>query len=233
MDMMTSGDVACLIVEPIQGVGGFATPPDGFFGPMKKVLDQHGILLISDEVQTGWGRTGENFWGYEAHGVTPDIITFAKGVGNGLAMGGVVARAELMDSINANSISTFGGNPLAAAGALANLRYVLEQDLQGNALRMGRRFVDRLQPAVDAADWIAELRGKGLMLAIETVHPEGLQPDPAAAAQLMERTKRRGLLVGKGGLYGNVLRISPPLTVTAEEIDEAADILAEVIEALA
>jgi 4-aminobutyrate aminotransferase len=229
IDMMTSGDVACLIVEPIQGVGGFATPPDGFFGSMKKVLDQHGILLISDEVQTGWGRTGEHFWGYEAHGVTPDILTFAKGVGNGLAMGGVVARAEIMDSLSANSISTFGGNPISAAGALANLHYVLDHDLQGNSLRMGRRLTERLQPVVDATPWIAELRGKGLMLAIETVHDGGTEPNGAAAAQLMELTRRRGLLIGKGGLYGNVLRISPPLTVTEEEIDEAADVLIQAI----
>jgi 4-aminobutyrate aminotransferase len=227
--MMTSGDVACLIMEPIQGVGGFATPPDGFFGPMQKVLNQHGILLISDEVQTGWGRTGEHFWGYEAHGVTPDILTFAKGVGNGMAMGGVVARAEIMDSLGANSISTFGGNPMSSVAALANIRYVLDHDLQGNSLRMGQRLRDRLQPMVDETPWIAELRGKGLMLAIETVHPDSNQPDGATASQLMEHTKRDGLLVGKGGLYGNVLRIAPPLTVTEDEIDEAADILIRAI----
>ena len=116
IDTMTSGDVACLIAEPIQGVGGFATPPDGLFGAMHKVLDEHGILLISDEVQTGWGRTGEHFWGIDAHGVRPDMITFAKGLGNGLSIGGVVARGEIMDCLQANSISTFGGNPLSTAG---------------------------------------------------------------------------------------------------------------------
>ena len=111
-DMMTSGDVAAMIAEPIQGVGGFATPPDGFFGAMKKELDNRGVLFISDEVQTGWGRTGENFWGYQAHAMTPDILTFAKGVANGLALGGVVASADLMDSLPGNSLSTFGGNPM-------------------------------------------------------------------------------------------------------------------------
>ena len=121
LEVATSGDVAAMIVEPIQGVGGFITPPDGLFGAMKEVLDRNGILFISDEVQTGWGRTGEHFWGYQSHGITPDIITFAKGLGNGLAMAGVVASAELMDSLPANSISTFGGNPLSTAGALANL----------------------------------------------------------------------------------------------------------------
>ena len=149
LDMCTSGDVACMIAEPIQGVGGFAVPPDGFFGAMKEVLDHHGILFVSDEVQTGWGRTGDHFWGYQAHDMVPDLLTFAKGVGNGLALGGVVARAEIMDCITANSISTFGGNPLATAGALANLEFLLSHDLQGNALKMGHLFVERLRPLTD------------------------------------------------------------------------------------
>src|SRR4051794_18055030 len=117
----TSGDVACMIVEPIQGVGGFTTPPDGLYGAFAEVLAEHGILLISDEVQTGWGRTGTHFWGIQAHGVVPDMMTFAKGLGNGLAIGGVVARGEIMDCLTANSISTFGGNPVATVGAHAVL----------------------------------------------------------------------------------------------------------------
>lgn len=121
---------------------------------------------------------------------------------------------------------------MSSVAALANIRYVLDHDLQGNSLRMGQRLHDRLQPVVDATPWIAELRGKGLMLAIEAVHPDSNQPDGATAAQLMEHTKRDGLLVGKGGLYGNVLRIAPPLTVTEAEIDEAADILIRAIEAI-
>jgi 4-aminobutyrate aminotransferase len=229
IDMMTSGDVACFIAEPIQGVGGFATPPDGFFGAFKEVLDEHGILFISDEVQTGWGRTGENFWGYQAHGITPDILTFAKGVGNGLPLGGVVARAEIVDAFKANSISTFGGNPVAIAGALANLEYLLEHDLQGNSLKQGARMRDILEPVVKETEWIAELRGKGLMLAIETVVPETNEPDVDKASALMEGTKKRGLLVGKGGLYGNVLRIAPPLSITDDETEEGATILAEAI----
>ncbi len=229
IDMMTSGDVACFIAEPIQGVGGFATPPDGFFGAFKQVLDEHGILFISDEVQTGWGRTGENFWGYQAHGITPDIMTFAKGVGNGLPLGGVVARAEIVDAFQANSISTFGGNPVAIAGALANLEYLLEHDLQGNSLKQGARIRDILEPVVKETEWIAELRGKGLMLAVETVVPETNEPDVEKASALMEGTKKRGLLVGKGGLYGNVLRIAPPLSITDDETEEGATILAETI----
>ena len=231
-DMMTSGDVAAMIAEPIQGVGGFATPPDGFFGAMKKELDNRGVLFISDEVQTGWGRTGENFWGYQAHGMTPAILTFAKGVGNGLALGGVVAGAELMDSLPGNSISTFGGNPMSSVGALATIRYMLEHDIQGHALAMGERLAGHLRPAVEASAVVAELRGKGLMLAIETVQAGSLEPDSGVAGRIMEQARAAGLLIGKGGLYGNVLRIAPPMTVTEAEIDEAADVLVRIIEGL-
>jgi 4-aminobutyrate aminotransferase len=232
IDMMTSGDVACLIAEPIQGVGGFATPPDGFFKAFKEVLDEYGILFVSDEVQTGWGRTGEHLWGYQAHGITPDIITFAKGIGNGLSIGGVVARAEIMDCIGANSISTFGGNPLVTAGAMANLTYLVEHDLQGNALKQGSRLYEHLLPIAEETPWILELRGKGLMLAFETVEPGSDAPDSARASQLSEECRARGLLIGKGGLYGNVLRIAPPLTVTEDEIDTAAEIIAESVAAM-
>ncbi|HCV34409.1 MAG TPA: aspartate aminotransferase family protein [Acidimicrobiaceae bacterium] len=231
-DMMTSGDVAAMIAEPIQGVGGFATPPDGFFGAMKKELENRGVLFIADEVQTGWGRTGEHFWGYQAHGMVPDILTFAKGVANGLSLGGLVARADLMDSLPGNSLSTFGGNPLSSVGALATIRYMLEHDVQGHALRMGDRLVGHLQPAVEASEAVAELRGKGLMRALETVQPGTLEPDAAAAAQIMEEARAAGLLIGKGGLYGNVLRIAPPMTVTEEEIDEAGTVLVGIIERL-
>ncbi len=231
IDMMTAGDVACLIAEPIQGVGGFATPPDGMFGAIHKVLRDHGILFISDEVQTGWGRTGDHFWGYQAHDIVPDIITFAKGVGNGITLAGVVARAEIMDTITSLSFSTFGGNPLSAAGGLATLRYVIRNDLQGNARVMGRRIVERLGPVVDATPWIAELRGRGLMQAIEMVHPDSLQPDAARAGEVLENAKDRGLLLGKGGLYGNTIRIAPMLNVSEAELDEGIGILIEAIHA--
>ncbi len=230
LQVATSGDVACLIAEPIQGVGGFATPPDGLLGAMKEVLDESGILLVADEVQTGWGRTGENFWGIEAHGVVPDIMTFAKGAGNGLAIGGVVARADVMDSIGANSISTFGGNPLVMAGALANLDYMLEHDLQTNAHKVGNHLRARIDPLVDEVAIVGEVRGKGLMIGVELVHPGGREPNAEAAAVVMEGTKQRGLLIGKGGLHGNVLRIAPPLSLTEAEADEGFEILQEALE---
>ena len=229
IDMMTAGDVACLIAEPIQGVGGFATPPAGFFGSLHKVLANRGILFVSDEVQTGWGRTGEHFWGYQAHDIVPDMLTFAKGVGNGITLAGIVARAEVMDTISALSFSTFGGNPLSTAAGLATLKYVLENDLQGNALRMGKRLCDALQPVVDGTPWIVELRGKGLMQAIEIVEPGSIQPDASRASALLEGCKRRGLLVGKGGLYGNAIRITPMLDVTEAEIDEGIAAILETI----
>ncbi len=221
LDMVSAGDVACLIAEPIQGVGGFATPPDGFFGAFQKELDARGILLISDEVQTGWGRTGEYFWGYEAHDIVPDMLTFAKGVGNGAALAGVVARAEIMDTIEVTSFSTFGGNPLSAAAGNATLQALEDEDMQANALARGNQLTAGLTPAVEANDWIAELRGKGLMQALEFVHGGSSEPDAATTAGFLERCRAHGLLVGKGGLYGNVIRIAPMLNVTEAEMDEA------------
>jgi 4-aminobutyrate aminotransferase len=233
LDVATAGDVACLIAEPIQGVGGFATPPDGFFGAFKEVCDRNGILFISDEVQTGWGRTGENFWGYQAHGIIPDFITFAKGLGNGTALAGVVCRAELMDSLPANSISTFGGNPLSTAAGLANLEYLIENDLQTNAYKVGNRLKANLHHLADEVDIIAEVRGKGLMLGVELVKPGGMEPNPAAAASIMEEARKEGLLIGKGGLYGNTLRIAPPLSLTEAEADEGYEKLSRAIERVA
>jgi len=153
----------------------------------------------------------------------------ADRVGNGLSLGGVVGRAEIIDCMPANSISTFGGNPISTAGALATLEYLIDNDLQNNALVRGdqlRAHLDRMSAGVE---WIAEVRGKGLMQGIETVHPGGLEPSPERAAALHEGCKERGLLIGKGGLYGNVLRIAPPLTVTGAEVDQAAEIMAAVI----
>jgi 4-aminobutyrate aminotransferase len=227
----SGGDVAAFIAEPIQGVGGFTHGPDGLLGAFAEVLHEHGILIIADEVQTGWGRTGEHFWGWQSHGFVPDIVTFAKGVGNGLSMGGVIARAEVMDSLGANSISTFGGSPLTSAGALANLRYLLEHDLPANVAARAPALFDGLR-ALDSPI-VGDIRGKGLMIGIELVRPgTGSPGDPAPeiAAAVLEATKRRGLLVGKGGLHGNVLRIAPPLTLTADEAAEGLQALVASIE---
>ena len=219
----TAGDVACMLAEPVQGVGGFAIPPDGLLGAYAEVLAEHGILFISDEVQTGWGRTGDHFWGYEAHGVVPDALTFAKGIGNGTAIGGVVARADLMDCLQANSISTFGGNPIATAAANATLDYLLEHDLQKQAAVTGRLLLDGLRDAVTGLPGVADVRGKGLMIGVELVRPGTGEPDTAAAAAVLEATRERGLLIGKGGLYGNCLRVAPPLTLAESEARQGLD----------
>jgi 4-aminobutyrate aminotransferase len=225
----TSGDVAALIAEPIQGVGGFVHAPDGLLGAFKKVLDETGILLIADEVQTGWGRTGEHFWGYQAHDVVPDLITFAKGIGNGFALAGVVGRADLLNAVPATSFSTFGGNPVSTAAGTAVLDYVLNHDLQANARRTGTILLDGLREAAAKAPIVGEVRGRGLMVGLEFVRPGTKEPDVPATLRVFDECRKGGLLVGKGGLYGNVLRMGPPLTLTEEEAREGLAILVEAI----
>jgi 4-aminobutyrate aminotransferase len=224
---VTAGDVAALIAEPIQGVGGFVHGPDGLLGAYRKVLAEHGILLIADEVQTGWGRTGDHFWGYQAHDVVPDLITFAKGIGNGFALGGVVGRAEVMNAVPAISFSTFGGNPVSAAAGNAVLDYVLDHDLQGNARRVGSILLAGLREI--SVPILAEVRGRGLMIGIEFVRPGTTEPDPAATVRVFDRCREGGLLVGKGGLHGNVLRLGPALTLTEEEAREGLAVLTDAI----
>jgi 4-aminobutyrate aminotransferase len=225
-------DVAVLIAEPIQGVGGFTMAPAGLFKAYKEVLDEHGILFISDEVQTGWGRTGENFWGIQAHGVTPDLMTFAKGLGNGFAIGGVVGRGDLLDSIRGNGVSTFGGNPIATAAANATLDYVLSHDLQENAAVCGDIVIKGLQAVAGDLKIVADVRGKGLMFAVDLADPATGEPAPALAARAMEATRERGLLVGKGGLYGATLRMAPPLTLSEAEAREGLGLLADALKAV-
>jgi 4-aminobutyrate aminotransferase len=225
----TTGNVAAFIAEPIQGVGGFIEAPPGYFERVKEILDERGVLLIADEVQTGFGRTGSHFWGIEAFDVEPDLVVMAKGIGNGLAIGAVVGRAEVVESVSPHlHLSTFGGNPVSTTGALANLNYILENDLQSNAREVGGHLKERLLKMAEHHPLIGEVRGRGLMLALELVGPE-MQPDPQAANRFLEECRTRGLLVGKGGLKANTIRISPPLTVTREAAAEAADILEEAL----
>ncbi|MGW4482805.1 aspartate aminotransferase family protein [Amycolatopsis sp. NPDC004368] len=229
LETATSGDVACLVAEPIQGVGGFSLPPDGLFKAMKEVLDSYGILFVSDEVQTGWGRTGSHFWGIQSHGVVPDLMTFAKGLGNGLAIGGVVGRGDVVDAINAQSISTFGGNPVAMAGATAVLDYIQDHNLQANCAARGSQLLSGLRASGNPL--IGEVRGKGLMVGIELVEPGTTTPNVRAAKQMLEETRARGLLIGKGGLHNNVLRLGPPMTLTEAEAQEGLEILVDALAA--
>jgi 4-aminobutyrate aminotransferase len=235
-DLLTGGihprDVGALIAEPIQGVGGFTMAPDGLFAAYKEVLDEHGILLISDEVQTGWGRTGAHFWGIQAHGVTPDMMTFAKGLGNGFAIGGVVGRADLLDGIRGNGISTFGGNPVATTAASATLDYVLSHDLQKNAAVTGAIIIDGLREAAAGLACAGEVRGRGLMFAVDLVDPATKRPSPPLAGQVLEAARERGLLIGKGGLYGSTLRMAPPLTISQAEAREGLGLLVDALRAV-
>ncbi|MFD8827955.1 aspartate aminotransferase family protein [Streptomyces sp. NPDC059605] len=227
---------AALIAEPIQGVGGFTSPPDGLYAEFRRVLDRHGVLWISDEVQTGWGRSGEHFWGWQAHGRNgpPDILTFAKGIGNGMSIGGVVARADVMNCLDANSISTFGGSPVTMAAGLANLSYLLEHDLQGNARRVGGLLIERLRAIGAGSEHVREVRGRGLMIGIELVRPGTDEADPQAAAAVLEAAREGGLLIGKGGGHNtSVLRIAPPLSLTIPEAEKGAEILAEALRSVA
>jgi len=226
IETTTTGEPAAMIAEPIQGVGGFVTPPPEYFRIVKSILDEFGIPFIADEVQTGFGRTGEKFWGIEGYDVRPDAIVCAKGLGNGMSIGAVVGRADMVDSLRANSISTFGGNPLASTYALANLDHIEEDDLQQNAYKVGDHLYRGLKDLEDRFDIVGEVRGKGLMVGVELVKDsEGKDPNPEAAARVMEISKERGLLVGKGGLYGNVLRISPPLSITEDDASRAIETL--------
>ncbi|MGW2814042.1 aspartate aminotransferase family protein [Streptomyces sp. NPDC001415] len=221
-------NVAALIAEPIQGVGGFTSPPDGLYAAFREVLDRHGILWITDEVQTGWGRTGDHFWGWQAHDRSgpPDLLTFAKGIGNGMSIGGVVARAEVMNCLDSNSISTFGGSPVTMAAGLANLTYLLEHDLQGNARRVGGLLIERLRAIGAQLPVVREVRGRGLMAGIELVKPGTDEANPEAAAAVLEAAREGGLLIGKGGGHDtSVLRVAPPLTLTVAEAEEGASIL--------
>ncbi|MGW7071698.1 aspartate aminotransferase family protein [Streptomyces sp. NPDC054855] len=226
------GGVAALIAEPVQGVGGFTSPPDGLYAAFREVLWEHGVLWISDEVQTGWGRTGDHFWGWQAHAENgpPDILTFAKGIGNGMSIGGVVASAEVMNSLDSNSISTFGGSPVTMAAGLANLTYLLEHDLQGNARRVGGLLIERLRAICAQLPVVREVRGRGLMIGIELVDPETGRAHPQAAAAVLEAAREGGLLIGKGGGHDtSVLRVAPPLSLTVAEAEEGASILEQAL----
>jgi len=219
----TSGRIAGMIAEPIQGVGGFVTPPKEYFPIVAEIVRNHGGIFISDEVQTAWGRTGHKWFGIEQWGVTPDIITSAKGLGNGLPIGLTVARPEVADSLRGITISTFGGNPVTNAAAKAVIDFIEDQNLAVNAAVMGAYLRGKLEELRDKHPLIGDVRGMGLMQALELVEDRKTKkPAKAATAQVMEAARRNGLLIGKGGLYGNVLRISPPLNIGKADIDNFA-----------
>jgi alanine-glyoxylate transaminase/(R)-3-amino-2-methylpropionate-pyruvate transaminase len=220
----TSGRVAALIAEPIQGVGGFVTPPPEYFPIIVDIARKHGGLFIADEVQTGFGRTGAKWFGIEHWGVEPDIITCAKGIANGTPMGATVATAEVADAFRGLTISTFGGNPVACAAALATIEVIERDNLVTNAQAMGSYLREKLEVLQDKYPLIGDVRGMGLMQGLELVR-EHKEPAREEILRVFEATKRQGLLIGKGGFYGNVIRISPPLNITKADMDEAIRIL--------
>ena len=230
----TSGQIAAFIGEPIQGVGGVVAPPPEYFGIVYDAVRAHGGLCIADEVQTGFGRTGEHFWGFENWGVTPDLVTMAKGIGNGAPLGACVTTPAIARNMkNRIHFNTFGGNPVSMAQGLATLEVIDADDVQGNARRVGSHLKDRLLALADRHPLIGDVRGMGLMLGVELVR-DRITKEPATteAVDVLEACKLRGLLLGKGGLAGNVLRIKPPMCLTTDDADFLVDCLDEVLAGL-
>jgi len=222
----TSGKVAAFIAEPIQGVGGFVTPPEEYFREISSIIKANGGLIISDEVQTGFGRTGDYWFGIEHWGIEPDIITCAKAMANGTPVGATVTTPEIAAAIKGPQISTFGGNPVTAVAALATIEVIEEEGLLANAAAMGSKLAEGLNHLKTTHAIVGDVRGKGLMQAIELVNdPESKEPAPLAMNALLEATRERGLLIGKGGLSGNTVRLSPPLNINKADVDTAIDIL--------
>jgi 4-aminobutyrate aminotransferase len=217
----TSGHVAGMIAEPIQGVGGFITPPKEYFAIAAEIVRKYGGIFISDEVQTGWGRTGNSWWGIEHWGVTPDVVTGAKGLANGFPIGLTAARPEVADSLKGLSISTFGGGPVPAAAAKAVIDLIEEEGLSAKAAETGGYLRAGLDELKNKYPLIGDVRGMGLMQALELVQDRALKtPAPAETLRLMEAARLNRILIGRGGLNGNVIRISPPLNVDRSDIDE-------------
>jgi 4-aminobutyrate aminotransferase len=228
----TSGRIAGFIGEPIQGVGGFVTPPKEYFQIVEKIVRNHGGLFISDEVQTGWGRTGGKWFGIEQWGVTPDIITSAKGLANGSPIGLTVARPEVADSFKGLTISTFGGNPVTTTAAKAVIDFIEEQNLMANCTETGGYLRGRLEELRDKHPLIGDVRGMGLLQAIELVENRGTKaPAVAQTAMLMEAARENRILIGKGGMYGNVIRLSPPMNITRSDVDQFIGLLDKSLEA--
>ncbi len=225
----TTGEIAAFIAEPVQGVGGFITPPPEFFKIAYEIARKHGAVCIDDEVQSGFGRTGGKMFGIEHWGVEPDMMVFAKGLANGAAIGGTIAKPEIADSIRFSTISTFGGNPVSMAAARATLEVITGENLPAHVAKMGELFFAGLGRLQDLHPCVGERRGKGLMIGLEIVEAgktgAGKTPAPAPelAVKLMEAAKDEGILVGRGGLYGNVLRVTPPMTISADEVAEALE----------
>jgi len=218
-------NVAAVIIEPIQGEGGFIVPPEGFLAGLAAFCASHGIVFIADEIQSGFCRTGDWF-ACEHEGVVPDLITTAKAMAGGLPLAGVTGRAEIMDSVHTGGLGgTYGGNPVACAAALGTIETMAAEDLAGRARRIGDIILPRLRKLAETYPLIADVRGRGAMVAIELTRPGTLEPDAAATAAVASACHKAGLVVLTCGTFGNVLRFLPPLVIGEDLLQEGLDIL--------
>jgi 4-aminobutyrate aminotransferase/(S)-3-amino-2-methylpropionate transaminase len=220
-------NVACVLIEPIQGEGGFIVPAPGFLPAVAAWCRDHGVVLVADEIQSGFCRTGAWF-ASEHEGVVPDLITMAKGIAGGMPLAAVTGRAELMDAVHPGGLGgTYGGNPVACAAALATIDVMRTKDLAGAANRIGHRMTDRLVALQAQFPAIGEVRGRGAMQAIELVVPGTLEPDPDSAGRIAASCLRAGVIVLTCGTWGNVIRLLPPLVISDQLLDESMDLLSE------
>jgi 4-aminobutyrate aminotransferase/(S)-3-amino-2-methylpropionate transaminase len=225
-------NVAAVIIEPVQGEGGFIVPPDGFLTGLAEFCRENGIVFIADEIQSGFCRTGDWF-AVEHEGVVPDLVTTAKGIAGGLPLAAVTGRAEIMDAVHAGGLGgTYGGNPVACAAALGAIATMESQDLAGKARRIGEIMLPRLQKLAEAYPVIADVRGRGAMVAVELTKPGTLEPDPVATVKVAAHCHQQGLLVLTCGTFGNVLRFLPPLVIGEDLLEEGLDILEDAFAAL-
>lgn len=235
INYQTSGNVAAFVAEPVLGEAGIIVPPDGYFERVKKILDEHGILFVADEVQSGFGRTGTMF-AIEQHGVEPEIMALAKGIGDGFPLGAFIARPDVADSFRPGEhLSTFGGNPVCCAAGLASVEVVQADDLAHRSADLGSWLRHQLESLAQRHLHIGDVRGAGLMNGIELVHDRGSRtPAPELARRVKAACRERGVLVGVGGYFGNVVRIQPPLVITQDQLGFVVEVLdAALSEALA
>ena len=227
----TSGQIAAFLAETIQGAGGFIVPPQEYFKITFNIVKKYGGLTISDEVQTAWGRTGKHWFGIEHWEVVPDIITSAKGVANGMPMGVTATRPEVAKAFKGIQISTFGGNPIACVAAKATIDLIEEDRLMENSAVVGAHFRSHLEELKNKYPLVGDVRGMGLMQGLEFVKDrQTKEPAPAEATQFQEECRKNGLLIGKGSMLGNVVRIAPMLNTTKADVDEAVRIMDKALE---
>ncbi len=231
IETSTTGKIAGFMAEPIMGVGGFITPPKEYFKEAVAIVRQFGGVFICDEVQTGWGRTGDKMFGIEHWGVEPEIMTFAKGMANGSPIGATIATKEVAAAVPTLTFSTFGGNPVTMRAAMATIEVIERENLAHNAKVVGDYLRERLMGLQERFDVIGDVRGMGLMQGIEFVKDRKTkEPNPQAVLKIFEETKKHGVLIGKGGLFGNVVRLGPPLIATKDHIDELVTALEKALE---